>query len=214
MMLTKIFFHKEKILTGLIVLTCLSLYGLFPTRDIFQDFVSSCTFLFIVPILYIKFILKKDPKFFGLRLGDWRQGLLWGLVMLLFSLSIAYTLVQYTEFANKYFIPDYSHKFLFFVLYEVFIVGFFVFLYDFFFRGFVQFSLVSKIGYGSIIVQTLLFALFLVSTDNLNWSFLPHVILAPLAGIVVYRSRSIIYSSLAGLSFFTLIEAYLIYITR
>ena len=172
--------NREFFSTSLVILACLVLFSVFPTNGIFQEIISSLTFFFVVPALYVKIILKKDLKEFGFQKGDFKKGIMLGLGGLVFSAAIVYVCFSYFSFAKNYPLPEsIKTSFQFFILYEVFIVGFFTILYEFFFRGFIQFSFANRMGLWVVLVQFVLFVSLFWATGNLNWSIAPFVIIAP-----------------------------------
>jgi len=213
-MLKKIIINKEQITTACIILICLILYGIFPVSGIFQNLMSSFAFLILVPFLYIKIVLKRSPSDYGFRVGDARQGILWGAFSLIFALLILYIVINFTDFVQNYYIPAFARRFFLFLLYELFIIGFFVLLYESFFRGFVQHSFARKLGIASVVLQAFLFIAFLALTQNLDWSVFPFVLFSPLSGIIAYRSSSLIYSFASALLFIIITDAILISLTR
>lgn len=197
--------------TSLVVLACLVLFSVFPTSNIFQEIISSLTFFFVVPILYVKIILKKDLGEFGFQKGDVKKGIILALESLILSILIIYILFEYFSFAKNYQIPPaVANNFQFFVLYEIFIVGFFTALYEILFRGFIQFSFFEKIGFWVILVQFLLFVMLFLATGNLNWSIAPFIVMAPFSGYTALKSKSILYSFVSTLVFIILIDAFVI----
>lgn len=194
-------------MTAGVVLVCLVLYGIFPTRNVFQQIVSSIAFLLVIPLLYIKIILKESLKNYGLRWGDRRQGTLWMGLSLLASILIFYILFHYTSLPQKFQLPGLvAEKFSFFVMYELLLVGLFALLYEFFFRGLVTLGL-GELGVWSIAIQSIIFASFFAITGEFNWSAILFTLISPFAGFVAYRSRSILYSFGASLIFVIIADA-------
>lgn len=207
--------NREFFSTSLVVLACLFLFSIFPTGNIFQEIISSLTFFFVVPVLYAKIILKKNLSDFGFQKGDVKKGIVLASGGLVLSLLIIYILFNYFSFAENYSLPDIlKNSFRFFVLYEIFIVGFFSALYEFFFRGFVQFSFFQKIGYWTILVQFLLFVGLFWATGNLNGLIVPFIIISPFSAYTVLKSRSILYSFSATLIFIILVDAFAIKLVK
>lgn len=206
---------QTEIITFLIIILCFFLVYLFPAQGNFQKFNLSLFFFIILPILYIKFILKKSIKDFGLSWGDKKNGLFWGLGMLVVSFIIIFALARFTNFENNYLIPAYiADNFWLFLFYELILVNFLFFSFEFFLKGFVLFSFADKFGYGSIIIQAALYALFLLLTKNFGWQTVPIMILAVTGGLTAYKSKSILYSYLIGMIFLIVLDAYIIYIFK
>lgn len=190
-------FNKRFITTFAVILVSLLLFALFPANGSFQLFIKSLVFLLVIPVLYIKIILKEDLKDFGVRKGKWEAGIFFAILSIIAALLIFYLLSHYTNFSKEYIktLPRSAvASFLYFIIYEALVVGFFAALYEFFYRGFVMLGTFSKIGHWGILVQLGLFAGFLWITGNFTWAFTPYLIVAPLAGLTAFRSRSLIYS--------------------
>ncbi|MCX6765411.1 MAG: hypothetical protein NT136_00330 [Candidatus Moranbacteria bacterium] len=203
--------NKNLLITIAVALICLILYSVFPTQNIFQQIVSTMAFLLVIPVLYIKIILKGSLKKFGLQTGDRQRGILWMGIMLLGSLLTFYILFHYTNLPQHYHPPRLiAERFVFFISYELLLVGLFAALYEFFFRGFIMLRLSRAIGYWSIAVQFAVFLTFFLLVGGLDWSTTLYVIVSPFAGIVAYQSRSIFYSFGTSLFFIIIADALVI----
>lgn len=189
---------KEATIAIFFILATIVISIFFPVRNDFQRFLSTFIFFIILPIIFNKFFLKKEFIKLGITIGDYKSALLISLYNLLAIGLIFFIISYYFNFLNIYTIPVFIvNDFLKFVLYEFFMVLVFVFIYEFYFRGFVLAVFREKIGYWVILLQTVLFiaAAFIgnkVSVVNL----LPYLIVTPFAGFIAYRTRSILYSGL------------------
>jgi len=205
-------FDKEDLITGGVIIACLFLYAIFPTNNVFQQIISSLTFLLVIPFLYVKIILKKSLKSFGFEKGNWITGIFWSIVSLIISVSIAYIIFKYFGFSQKYPFPYYfSQHFLAFVAYEVLLVGLFAFLYESFFRGFVMFSFSKKLGFWAIILQAAIFFLFFLFSGAISWVQAPYFIFLLFAGLITYFSESIIYSLITFVVFNIIFDSFFIH---
>jgi hypothetical protein len=208
-------FSKEDIITASIILACLFLYALFPTENIFQQIISSITFLLVIPVLYVKIILKKDLKSFGIAKGNWQTGIMWSIISLIVSASVFYILFNYFGLVNKYAPPRYiASSFLLFLFYEIILIGFFTFLYDFFFRGFLMMGLLKKIGFSSVFLQSFAFLALFFFTRGVHWSLTPYIIFLIFSGITAYFSRSILYSTVTFLIFNIIFDSFFIHLIK
>jgi len=204
--------NKKDIVSVLMMVFCLLMIRLFPEENYFQKIIISVTFLLAIPALYIKIVLKESLKNFGLRIGNWKQGIAWIMLSLAGSFFVIFLLYQYAGMAEKYYVPqNIIQDFGLFVFYEIVIVGFFIALYEFFFRGFIMFSFSEKLGYWAVISQFALFILFLIIMKDFNWTFAPYLISAFFAGVIAYKSRSLFYSYLFSLLFVIISDAVYIY---
>lgn len=174
-----------------------------------------------LPLVTILLFLRAEPSHFGMTRGDRRLGLKWTLISWVVMVLILAVLVSIpslrTQFQGQYlfgrltrplegvgapFIPLTNHinpKAL--LLYEM-AMGFYLFCWEFLFRGFLLFGLQkSRVGaVGAVLIQALLFAL-------LHWSYVkgaskpPVEVLSALPGgivlgIVALRTRSFLYGFL------------------
>lgn len=202
---------KEELLTSAVIIVCLALFFLFPSQGAAQAVTASLIFLFLIPFLYLKLVLKKNLKDFGWQVGDWKQGVLFASLSLVIALLVFYALYHYTGLAKNYRLPAFATgNFWLFLVYEFVLVAFFLALYEFFFRGFVLFSFLPKTGWLSIIIQFAVFLLFLLIAGNLVWQNIFYVIIAALAGLITFRSRSLLYSFAFGLFFMIIADAVII----
>lgn len=210
-----LFQNKELIVTSGVIVLCLVLFAIFPREGVFQEIIANLTFLLVIPILYIKIILKKKLGNFGLQTGDKKKGIIWAVLSLGISLLIFYIVYNYTDFPKYYRLPqEIMNNFWLFVFFEVLLIGSLTVLYEFFFRGFVMFNFTEKFGYWAIAIQFLLFILFFLATGNLGWSVIPGIIIAPFAGVAAYKGRSLIYSFAVSLFFIIILDALIIGLSK
>jgi membrane protease YdiL (CAAX protease family) len=117
---------------------------------------------------------------------------------------IFFLAIYFFGFLKNYTIPtSITQNYGNFLFYEVALVLPVVFIYDFFFRGFVMLTLGIKTYYWAIVVQALLFLILIFATKSFTWGLIPYLIGAPLAGVIAYKSGSIFYSTV--LQFFMII---------
>jgi membrane protease YdiL (CAAX protease family) len=191
------FLEKDFLVSAGVGIICLALFIIFPTSNVFEQIVSATAFLLLTPIFYVKIILKKNLKNYGLGIGEWKTGLVWSVISLTIVFLIFYLLFHYSDFPQKYyqyFFKGAINNFWIFVLYELILVAFFYIIYEFFFRGFIIFSFRKFLGYWIIGIQSIAFFLYFWLSGGLNWSVFPILLFSPFAGIVAYFSRSVLYS--------------------
>lgn len=202
---------KEDLITLAVIVVCLGLFFLFPSQGPSQAITASLIFLFLVPFLYVKLILKKHLRSYGWQIGDWKKGILFAAVSLALSLLIFYAFYHYTNFPKAYKLPlSATQTFWFFLFYEFLIVGFFLALYEFFFRGFFMFSFSGKIGLLAVAFQWFLFMAFLYLGGNFTWQNFPYIVAAAFSGLIAWKSRSLVYSFLSGFLFIVIADALVI----
>lgn len=201
-------------MTLLVGMVCLVLVYFFPRKDAFQEIMVMVTFLLVLPALYIKFSLKKKLTEFGLQTGNWKNGIMWSVISLLVAFLIVYILHAYASLEKNYLVPEsVRSNFKYFIGYEFLLVLPFVFLYEFFFRGFLLFSLEGKMGQWASVAQFAIFAGFLWATQSFDWQMLQFILPAYFAGIIVQKSRSIYYSFASGALFAIIMDAIIIRLT-
>jgi len=193
-------------------LACMVLFAFFPTKGIFQQAVLSLVFLFLVPFLYIKIVFKDKLENFGFKLTRWKDGFWMMPICFLIAGGFFFLIFKYTDFQNVYFLGRYTltENFFYFFLYEFLAVNLFIFLYEFFFRGFVMFYFEKKFGIYAIFFQFLIFILFMDILERVNLNYIFYFFTALIAGVISYRSRSLVYSYF--FSIIVLVTADLIYL--
>ena len=201
------------VLTSAVALSCLSLFSLFQRNNPLETFTIIIFFFFLIPTLYIKFILKRDLKNFGWQVGDWKVGIFWGAISFLASALITYILIYHLRLPEHYKIY-FINNFWLFVVNEFLIFGLYLALYEFFFRGFLMFSFEEKLGRYTPLFPFVVFALFYWITGNLVWQSAFFLLTAFFSGWITYKSRSLIYSIVYSLLFIIIADTAIIYIMR
>ncbi len=187
--------QKEMLITSGIIFVCMVLFIVFPVNNVFQRIISSFTFLFLIPLLYVKIILGKKISDFGWQTENWRRAIKWILIASLIFILTHLILYKFTVFPEKYLLIQSNIRdyFQIFLIYEMLVV-YFLLLYAFFFQGFVMFYFSHQIGRIAIILQTILFYIFMDVANSFKWDNIQFIILAPLAGLIAYKTKSIFYS--------------------
>lgn len=203
------------IVNALFCALLLALFVIFPADNTFQLTVKFFIFLFLAPWLYVKFILKKDLKWLGLQWGDKKTGILWAIISLILLLALSYAINEYTGFGKKYFLPTSAiRNFGYFLAYEFLLVNFFLFLYEFFFRGFLQKITDEYLGRLSMLIQAAVFLLVLLLSQVTLALYLPLILISLTNGIIRRRTDSILYGYFSGLLFVILFDFLYIYLNR
>lgn len=208
--------HKEFLVTFAVVIICLVLSALFPSENNIQHLIKQIFFLFVIPVLYIKFVLKKSISDFGLNLQNKKTGIFWGTLMLIISLLIAFLFIKFTPFGKQYSIlPQVVNNFWLFLIYMLIFVNFLLFLQEYFFKGFLLFSLEKNMAWKAIVIQVIIYLLsIMITKKGINqemWQSIPLLIQSVTGGIIAYKSRSMIYSYISGLLFLILLNSYIIH---
>lgn len=173
-----------------------------------------------VPLVIIVLFLKQEPSQFGMTRGDRRLGLKWtwiSIVGMAVVIAVAVSIPSLrTQFQSQYLygrlsqplsgvgpVFFFQHVSLKALVYYELAMGFYMFCWEFFFRGFLLFGLQKTFlrTWGAVIVQALIFSL-------LHWSYVPGASKPPvevlsalpgglILGILALRTRSFLYGFLA-----------------
>lgn len=189
---------KEFNVAIIFIITSLIAYGYFPAVGMFQQTVAILVFFLLLPLLFNKIILKKELKLFDGWLGDYKQGVLWSLYSLCAVGLIFFVAAYYFGFLDNYTVPAFIvGDFKNFLFYEFIILVPFVALYEFYFRGFLMPIFKEKIGYWAVLGQAAVLFFFVLATGGGNFiQFVPYLVFAPFAGVIAYKSNSILYSGI------------------
>ena len=206
--------YKELAVASVVIFLCLVLVATFPVSDIVQSVSRSIFFLIILPILYIKFILKENLAAWGWNLGNRKQGLFLSVAAFFLGLVIFYLLIRFTSFSSHYQI-DSSVKtnFFLFLLYELFFLNIFFFAQEVFFKSFVLFVF-RKYAYWSVIIQAGMYFLLLIVSKNFSFQTSPFMFISLLGGWLAYKTKSFFYSYIFGLLFIIILDAYIIHLVK
>ena len=201
-MLKKIQIYKKTGFTVLFSVFCFLLYSFFPTQETLQGITSFAVFFIIFPLLFWKIIQKKELQDLGLRLGDWKKGLFFSGVSLLFSFIIFFILFKSGLLHKNYSILKiFIDSFFLFLFYEFFVIGFLFACLSFFFNGFFLFSIEKEAGKFSPILVFIVFLTFMFFAKSLSPVFLFVIINMFFGGWIALKSRSLLYPILSGLLF-------------
>jgi len=204
--------NKSLLITLSVAIFCLLLSLYFPAESPFQKITRSIFFLFVIPAFYIKTILKKSLSDFGLNLKNNSAGFFTGTFVFIGIILSFYLIQKYFGLEKMSLIPQVAvDNFFWFVFYELVFVNISLFCLEFFFRGFLFFSLLEKFSYQTIIIQAIFYtattALASPSIENL----LQSLSIAILSGILTFRTRSFVYSYGIMLLASILIDAFIIH---
>ncbi len=188
------------------------MYAVFPIENTFQQITTILVFFIFFPVLFNSFFLKRKVAFYGLSLGDWRRGLLWSLYSLIGIFVIFSIMSYYFGFLGNYKVPAFIVKnFGNFILYEFTLTLLFVAVYEFYFRGFVLFTFEVNLKHWTILAQALLFLILVLSIGRESlYLFLPYLIFAPFAGLIAYKSRSVLYSGVSQFLIIFILDALIV----
>lgn len=182
-----------------VALLSLLMVAIFPKTNGFQGLMINAVFLFLLPIIFIRFFLRQKLNDFGLGLGDVSKGVFWFVIMLIAVGGIMFVAFHSLEVFSKITIPlSIRSSFVLFLIY-IALLGVYWFLYEFFFRGFVLMLWKDILGYKAIFAQSVLHVIFFVVTSS-HWK-VDMTVVIPIAfslcsGWIAFRSRSMLFSFL------------------
>jgi membrane protease YdiL (CAAX protease family) len=154
----------------------------------------------VLPLIVILFVFRENPKEYGLRLGDWKAGLIITVAAIVISAPILYWAVKASPALQSF----YANRFtpLFFIPILVEMIG-----WEFITRGFLLFGYEKRFGGNALWLQAVPFALAHLGKPSLE-TF--STIFGGFAfGWVAWRTRSVLYPFLihSFVTIFTILVA-------
>jgi len=120
---------------------------------------STFVLFFIIALLVARLVDKNKPSEVGMSLGDWRKGLKWTGLFFAGMLPIVIAASFFPTFQQQYPLSDAAGESVgAFLIYQLLMLAYFL-GWEFFFRGYMLFSLHKHIGNAAILVQMIPFAL-------------------------------------------------------
>ncbi|NTW45936.1 MAG: hypothetical protein HGB18_02650 [Candidatus Moranbacteria bacterium] len=182
--------RKRFLQTAAFVFGTLLLYGFFPQESRLNPTVQSVllgVILFLaLPFLYGRFILRQPLSSLGFRAPSRPYGALAVPLVAIPTVALWFVLLSTFHVERASMLPSAVRaSFMFFVLYEVVLVGAIAFLYDVFFRGLVQIVWLRGYGIWAALAQAGLFvALLGFSAGGIGWTDAPLVLASVASGLV------------------------------
>ncbi len=205
--------YKETSLGILIAVFSLLLFSLFPAQGFIEKFTKAALFLFVVPWLYIKLVIKKKLSSFGFNLRSPEANIKEGIAVLIIYILFAYVLIDFTDFARQYSVPELAQRNIgFFIFYQLVLINFIFFFQEYFFKGFFITLLRPIVGWLSILIQSAIYLLPLLFIGQDIWQIIPAALVSLLGGALAYRGKSFFYSYASGLIFFIILDLWIIYL--
>lgn len=176
----------------------LNIYPVYFIDNVYSDlfeflywFFADFTVYGVFTILIIKIILKERLIDYGYSFGDSKIGLFYSIIFILFMLPLLWLVSSLPDFVLKY--PHLSlakASWGIFIYYEIGMM-FYLYAWEFVFRGFLLFGLYPKFGYYSILIQMIPFVILHNGKPVLE-TF--SAILGGIAlGILALKTRSFLY---------------------
>mgnify|MGYP001056319019 CR=1 FL=1 len=175
---------------------------------IWQSIFVYAVFLLILPMAFVRFVLREPAANFGLQVKRLsRKDAAWFAVLFLSALAVTFLAAE--VFDTQAFLkpPEFALvSFWLFLLFVVLLHGIFTFFYEVFFRGFLLLGTARSLGHWSILLSFFAFLVFLWASGTLGWQNVPVIISSLFAGVLAYRTRSILWSFLFSFFFGILVS--------
>ena len=159
--------------------------------EFFYWYTGDFIVFFIIPLLIIKLIFKEKLVDYGIAIGDAGAGIKITIAFVLIMIPFIWFFTSQQSFSLTYpLLYQARDSWKIFFIYEIGLV-FYLFAWEFIWRGFMLFGLKEKFGYYAVIIQMLPFVILHNGKPPLE-TF--GAIAGGLAlGILAYRTRSIYY---------------------
>ncbi len=185
-----------------------------PDGDLYArawQFVVFFVLMFVVPVLYVKLVMKRPLSDFGFGPGDIKWGSKWMITIPLLVVPLIYISSKMPDVRSEYplaksLLSDQSHL----MLYELGYIVFYYIAWEFFFRGFLLFGLKERFGaFNAVLIQTI--SSCLVHIDKPEGEIIGSILIGVLFGMIALRSRSIWWVFLLHISIGVLTDIFIIY---
>lgn len=212
------------LLSAPILLTIYRYHGYPGTFELFSDFglptdqaIRISQFgiffilMFIIPLLYIKLVMKKDLNEFGLGVGDIKLGSKLLLLIPLVIMPAIYFTAKMPDVRSEYplaksLLENQTHL----LIYEIAYIVLYYIAWEFYFRGFVLFGLKDKFGaINAILIQTI--SSCLVHIDKPEGEIIGSILVGILFGIIALKTRSVWYVIMLHVAIGLLTDLFIIY---
>ncbi len=148
----------------------------------------------ILPLICIVFIFRDNLNEYGIRLGDWKAGIIITVAAVIISAPILYLAVRSDPALQEYYAPKFTS--LFFIGIMVEMIG-----WEFLLRGFVLFGYEKRFGGNALWLQAVPFALAHLGKPGVET--FTTIFSGFFFGWVAWRTRSVLYPIFIH-SFFTI----------
>lgn len=209
--------YKEDGITLLVVLTVFLFFVFTPGKETLgsaiQGFIMALIFFSLLPLGYHFLVLKKDRESFGIEKGSWRYRTILIIPSIVLALLITILCFQlFPAFQQRFFLPPLvTQSFGWFLGYELLLAPLLLAFYEIFFRGFIQKSwLENHWGGLAILIQGILFIVFLLMTGSLGWATFPLVLISFFSGFLLWQNGSLIQSWVTSWLYLMLFDVFLL----
>ncbi len=152
-------------------------------RDWNEYLLVNSAMLLWVPVLVLAFLGKGELSQYGMARGDGRLGAIYALLMYIPMALVVYFASQRPDFQAYYPLDKRILTDPAYAVYFELVYGYYLFCWEFFFRGFLTFGLYRWIGWWGVGVQSVAFALMHWGkpTPEIIGSFFAGIILSAVA---------------------------------
>lgn len=156
-------------------------------------FLMDGSFMFLIPVLSIKFVFRKKLSDFGFTLGDKKFGLITSSIFFSIMFVVVWIVSSSIEFKVAYpqggeaLRNNYPLLFVYELCILVYMLG-----WEFLWRGYMLFGLKEKLGLYTIFIQMIPF--FILHKGKPEIELFASILAGIILGIQALRSRSFIYS--------------------
>lgn len=159
--------------------------------EFFYWYLGDFIVYFVIPFLIVKLIFKERLIDYGITVGDFNAGIKISIAFILAMLPFIWLLTSQQSFSLTYpLLYQARDSWKIFFIYEVGLV-FYLFAWEFIWRGFMLFGLKGKFGYYAVVIQMLPFVILHDGKPPLE-TF--GAIAGGIAlGMLAYRTKSIYY---------------------
>ncbi len=167
--------------------------------------------MFILPAIYVKYVMHKPLGDFGWGLGDVKEGAKWLLAIPLVVLPLIYIASKMPGLRAEYPLAKslLQNRSSLFVYESAYVLLYYV-AWEFFFRGFLLFGLRDRFGdVNAILIQTV--SSCLVHIGKPESEIIGSIIVGIVFGMIALRSKSIWYVFLIHASIGVLTDLFIIY---
>lgn len=154
-------------------------------------FMGDCFTLLVIPFLIIKYGFKEKISSYGVKLGDYKKGILISLLFIIPMLVVIWFVSGMTDFRNYYpILHSAKENWNVFFIFELGLL-IYMFAWEFFWRGYMLFGLEQEFGYYAVFIQMIPFVILHNGKPFLETfgAILGGIIL----GVLALRTRSYIY---------------------
>ena len=182
----RITFNTQLVLL-IIVTTIVPMLDVYKRHILDVNAYNRFIFYFVIPIAIILLVFRESPREFGLRLGNWKEGLLWTIAVCILIGAFLYGFAR-TDAMQSYYAAraaDTAGAIIFRNMVELF-------AWEFVWRGFLLFGLARHVGIGPAIwLQAVPFAYMHLGKPELET--LSTIFGGAGFGFVAWRTQSFLY---------------------